>query len=436
VDGQFGEKDMSNTMIKSYFDRLWPICRSITGDGLRHSFQILNELIPLELTEVPTGTKVHDWEIPKEWNIRNAYIQLPNGERIAQFNEHNLHVLNYSSPIDQDITYEELARHVYTLPEQPNAIPYVTSYYQEKWGFCMRHEEWLKCPKEGVYRVFIDSELKIGSLTYGQCLLKGETDEEVIFSSYLCHPSMANNELSGPLVMAALYQRIVSLPKRKYSYRFVLAPETIGVIAFLSEFGKQLQVKCKAGWVLTCCGDSGKIHFKESRRNNTLTDRISKHVLSQIQVPHTILPFSVGGSDERQYCSPGYNLPIGSFMRTPYQRYAQYHTSLDNEDFISFSAMEESAEILYQMVLGLELNQTYLNLEPFGEPQLGKRGLYPSSNMPNTDQRQVIHELMHFLNWADGEHDLLEIAEKKGVSLFQMALHAKKCEEQHLVKIV
>ena len=261
-------------------------------------------------------------------------------------------------------------------------------------------------------------------------------DEEVIFSSYLCHPSMANNELSGPLVMAALYQRIASLPKRKYSYRFVLAPETIGVIAFLSEFGEQLKLKCKAGWVLTCCGDSGKIHFKESRRNNTLTDRISKHVLSQIQVPHTTLPFSVGGSDERQYCSPGYNLPIGSFMRTPYQRYAEYHTSLDNEDFISFSAMEESVEILYQMVLGLELNQTYLNLVPFGEPQLGKRGLYPSSNMPNTDQRQVIHELMHFLNWADGEHDLLEIAEKKGVSLFQMALHAKKCEEQHLVKIV
>ena len=427
---------MSNTTIQSYFNRLWPICRSITGAGLRESFQILKELIPFELTEIPTGTKVHDWEIPKEWNIRNAYIQLPNGERIAQFKEHNLHVLNYSAPVDQIISYDELTAHVYTLPEQPTAIPYVTSYYQEKWGFCLSHEEWLKCPKEGNYRVFIDSELKTGSLTYGQYLLKGETDEEILFSSYLCHPSMANNELSGPLVMAELFQRIASLPRRKYSYRFVLAPETIGVIAFLSEFGKHLKLKCKAGWVLTCCGDEGRIHFKESRRANTLTDRISKHILSHIQVPYATIPFSVGGSDERQYCSPGYNLPIGSFMRTPYQQYAQYHTSLDNEDFISFNAMEESVEILYQMVLGIELNQTYLNLVPYGEPQLGKRGLYPTANMPNENHREVVHELMHFLNWADGEHDLLDIADKKKVSLFKMAMHAKKCEEQQLVKIV
>ncbi|MFM7618281.1 MAG: DUF4910 domain-containing protein [Bacteroidota bacterium] len=427
---------MSNINLKFYFDQLWPICRSITGDGLRQSYKILQELIPLELTEVPTGTKVHDWDVPKEWNIRNAFIQLPSGERIAQFNEHNLHVLNYSAPIDKEITYDELSKHVYTLPNQPKAIPYVTSYYQEKWGFCLSHEEWLKCPKEGVYRVFIDSDLKMGSLTFGQYLLKGETQEEIVFSSYLCHPSMANNELSGPLVMAGLFQKIASLPRRKYSYRFVLAPETIGVIAFLSQFGNQLKLNCRAGWVLTCCGDDGKIHFKESRKSNTLTDRISRHVLSQIQVPHAVIPFTVGGSDERQYCSPGYNLPIGSFMRTPYQCYAEYHTSLDNEIFISFTAMEESVEILYQMVLALELNEKYVNQVPFGEPQLGKRGLYPSANMPNEDHREVVHELMHFLNWADGEHDLLDIADKKGVSLFKMAMHAKKCEEHQLVKIV
>jgi aminopeptidase-like protein len=427
---------MNHTLIKSYFDRLWPICRSITGNGLRQSFQILQELIPFELEEIPTGTKVHDWEIPNEWNIRDAYIQLPNGDRVAQFQKHNLHVLNYSAPVDMDISYEELAKHVYTLPEQPNAIPYVTSYYQEKWGFCMTHNEWMQFPKEGVYHVLIDSDLKPGSLTYGQCLLPGECNEEIVISSYLCHPSMANNELSGPLVMAGLYQQIRSLPRRKYSYRFILAPETIGIIAFLAKYGAELKLNCKAGWVLTCCGDEGKIHFKESRRGNTLTDRISKHVLSQIEVPHAVIPFSVGGSDERQFCSPGYNLPIGSFIRTPYQRYPEYHTSLDNADFISYTAMEESIEILFQMILGIELNETYLNVVPFGEPQLGKRGLYPSSNMPNSDQRESIHQLMHFLNWADGEHDLLEIAEKKGVSMFQMAIHAKKCEQQQLVKIV
>lgn len=427
---------MNQSDFKSYFNRLWPICRSITGNGLRQSFEILKELIPLNTEEIPTGKKVHDWEIPKEWNITDAHIIKPNGERIAEFKKNNLHVLGYSIPVNKELSYEELKQHIYTLPEQPNAIPYVTSYYSEKWGFCLAHNEWQDCKPDGVYRVVIESTLKEGSLTYGHLLLEGESKQEIVFSSYLCHPSMANNELSGPLVLAALYQKINALPRRRFSYRFILAPETIGVVAYLSKYGSTLLENCIAGWVLTCCGDSGRLHFKASRRGDSLTDRISKHILNTLPVEHTILPFTVGGSDERQYCSPGYNLPIGSLMRTPYQKYPEYHTSLDNESFISYAAMEETVELLFQMVLGLELNKVYKTTVPFGEPQLGKRGLYPSSNMPNTNQREFIHELMHFLNWADGENDLLTIAEKRHSSIFQMAFHARSCEEQQLVKTV
>jgi aminopeptidase-like protein len=422
--------------LSSYFHRLWPICRSITGDGLRESFKILQELMPLELTEVPSGTEVHDWTIPQEWNIKDAYIVTPQGKRVAEFRVNNLHVLNYSEPINAKVSFEELAAHVYTLPEMPTAIPYVTSYYERRWGFCMAHEEFEKLPKEGTYQVVIDSELKNGSLTYGQVVLPGNTSREVVISSYLCHPSMANNELSGPLVMAMLYQQLAALENRKFTYRFVLAPETIGVIAFLSHYGPRLMEHCEAGWVLTCCGDSGPVHFKKSRRGNSLTDRISKHVLNSLPITWNELEFSVGGSDERQYCSPGYNLPIGSFMRTPYQKYPEYHTSLDNVDFISFAAMEESVELMFQIILGMEMNETYRNKIRFGEPQLGKRGLYPNAVMPNTDKREIVHNMMHFLNWAEGELDLLDIAEKRGTSIFHLAPLAIMCEQKGVVEKV
>ncbi len=429
--GPFG--DMQEKLA-TYFEKLWPICRSITGNGLRESFRILQEIVPFELTEVPTGTQVQDWEIPKEWNIQDAFILTPDGRKVADFKLNNLHVLNYSGPVDQEISWDELSKHIFTLPEQPTAIPYVTSYYEEKWGFCLSHNEWLSLPKEGTYRVVIQSELTQGSLTYGEAILKGDSEREILFYSYLCHPSMANNELSGPLVLAMLYEKLAALPQRKYTYRFVLAPETIGSIAYLSNNGSVLKEKLEAGWVLTCCGDAGKIHYKNSRQGNALVDRISKHILNQLPLEWNDLEFSVGGSDERQFCSPGYNLPIGSFMRTPYQRYAQYHTSLDNRDFISISAMEEGVEILFQMVLALEINETYESVVQYGEPQLGKRGLYPSSNMPNTDQRQMVHNMMHLINWSDGEHDLLSIADKKGTAMFYFAPLAKLCEEKGVLR--
>ena len=396
--------------LEQYFDRLWPICRSITGNGLRQSLEILQEIIPLEITEVPTGTKVFDWSIPKEWNIRDAYIITPSGNKIADFSVNNLHVLNYSTPIDMELDYDALAEHIHTVPEIPDAIPYITSYYKENWGFCLSHNEWTSLPKEGKYKVKIDSELRHGSLSYGECVLKGDTEKEILFSTYLCHPSMANNELSGPLAAAFLYRKIAAMPKRKFTYRFLFAPETIGVIAFLAEHGVKLKSHIHAGYVLTCCGDSGNFTYKRSKKRTSVGDRAAEHVLRTSGGEHKVIEFAVGGSDERQYCSPGFNMPVGSLMRTPYQRYREYHTSLDNKNFISFDALEETVNTYFDIVKVLELNEVYINKIPYCEPQLGKYGLYPSSVNPVFD-RESTHRLLHFLSFADGEHDLLDIAD-------------------------
>lgn len=422
--------------LSTYFHRLWPICRSITGDGLRESFKILQELMPLELTEVPTGTEVHDWIIPQEWNIKDAYIVTPQGKRVAEFRLNNLHVLNYSEPINAKVSYEELVQHIYTLPEMPTAIPYVTSYYERRWGFCMAHEEFEKLPKEGTYQVVIDSELKNGSLTYGDIILKGESTDEILISSYLCHPSLANNELSGPLSMAFLFQKIAGLQRRKYTYRFVLAPETIGSIAYLAKHGGYLKHHCKAGWILTCCGDKGSLHFKKSRIGNSFADRLTKHVLDSLKIDWKEIPFSPVGSDERQFCSPGYNLPVGSLMRTPYGEYREYHTSLDNIDVIDFQKLDESIELMFQIVLAGEMNSTYENKIKFGEPQLGKRGLYPTLSLPHSSNEEFINDMMHFINWSDGTRDLLDIAELRGKSIFEFAPLAIMCEQKGVVEKV
>ncbi len=396
--------------LEKYFDRLWPICRSITGNGLRESMKILSEIIPLELTEIPTGTEVYDWTIPKEWNIREAYIITPDGKRIADLSVHNLHVVNYSIPVDREINFDELRKHIHTIPEIPDAIPYITSYYKENWGFCLTHNEFQTLPQSGTYRVFIDSSLEPGNLTYAQSVLKGSTDEEVIFSTYLCHPSMANNELSGPLAAAFLYQQIAAIPNRRYTYRFLFAPETIGVIAFLAKHGETLKKNLRAGYVLTCCGDSGNFTYKRSKHRRSLADRAAEHVLLHSGLTHSVIEFAVGGSDERQFCSPGFNLPVGSLMRTPYQRYKEYHTSRDDKNFISFEALEGTVKMYADVVKLIELNDKYTNVISRCEPQLGKRGLYPSSINPVFD-RDATHRLLHFLSFADGKMDLIDIAE-------------------------
>lgn len=418
--------------LEKYFDRLWPICRSITGNGLRSSLQILSEIIPLEITEVPTGTKVFDWEIPKEWNISNAFIITPEGKRICDFNVNNLHVVNYSIPVDAEITFDELDQHLFSIPEMPGAIPYVTSYYKETWGFCIAHEERALLPKSGKYKVKIDSTLGAGALTYGECVLKGETDEEILFSTYLCHPSMANNELSGPLVTAFLYKKIAALQRRKYTYRFVFAPETIGIIAFLDKKGTHLMEKLYAGYVLTCVGDSGAFTYKRSKDETRNVDRVAEHILKYSGKKFTTVDFSVGGSDERQYCSPGFNLPVGSLMRTMYKKFKPYHTSLDNKSFISFAAMEETCNMYFDIVRLHELNKKYLGSILFCEPQLGKRGLYPQVGELKSHTEEVMMR-MHLLTWADGKHDLVSIAEKMKSSALEFELAVKTLADNKLI---
>lgn len=403
--------------LEHYFDRLWPICRSISGNGLRESFDILKEVIPLNTYEIPTGTKVFDWTIPKEWNIDDAYIILPDGKKICDFKQNNLHVVNYSIPVDKEVDYDELIKHIHTLNNKPNAIPYITSYYKETWGFCISKKELDKLSKKGKYRVFIKSSLKNGSITYGDLVLPGDSKKEILFSTYLCHPSMANNELSGPLCLAFLYQKIKQLKNRKYTYRFVIAPETIGTIAYLSKYGKDLKNNLLAGYVMTCCGDNAPFIYKRSKNENSLTDRLAHHVLKHQKLKYKSIPFTVGGSDERQYCSPGFNMPVGSLTRSMYQSYKEYHTSLDNKDFISFSSMTETIELYFSFIKALELNDYYLNTNLFCEPQLGKRGLYPPSVNPEIN-RKKIHNTMHLLSFSDGKKDLIEIAELNNTSIF------------------
>jgi aminopeptidase-like protein len=419
--------------LENYFDQLWPICRSITGNGLRHSFHLLQELVPFELTEVPSGTPVFDWIVPQEWNISDAYILDASGKKWADFKVNNLHIVGYSVPVHEKMNFEQLAAHLHTLPSQPDAIPYITSYYKPYWGFCLSHDEFLQMPKEGLFEVVINSSLTQGSMTYGEAVLEGNSDEEVLFSSYLCHPSMANNELSGPLALAGIYQRLKALTHRKYTYRFVLAPETIGVIAFLAQRGEHLKQRLKAGYVLTCCGDSGPFHYKRSKIGESAADRAAEHVLRYKHPSAKILPFSVGGSDERQYCSPGFNLPVGSLMRTPYQQYSAYHTSKDDKNFISFSALEETIDCYLDVIEALEMNATFYNEVQYCEPNMGKRGLYPSAASPDI-QRAAVHRMMHLLSYCDGQHDLLSIADKRNEGIWLYKQPVENCMQAGLLR--
>ncbi|MEO0896463.1 MAG: DUF4910 domain-containing protein [Bacteroidota bacterium] len=397
-------------IIESYFDRLWPICRSLTGDGVRDTLRILQELIPIEIHETPSGTKAFDWTVPREWNIRDAYILTPDGRKVADFKVNNLHVMNYAIPTHKKLSWVELEPHLYTLPHLPEAIPYITSYYNENWGFCLRQTTYDSLPREGEYEVLIDSTLEAGSLTHGDLILKGESEQEVLFSTYVCHPSMANNELSGPLVAAMLYQEIAKIPNRKYTYRFVFAPETIGIINYLSRHGETMKANTVAGYVLTCVGDDGPLTFKRSKHKTSLADRAAEHVLKNQPEPFEVIEFAIGGSDERQYCSPGFNLPVGSLMRSMYKKYPYYHTSLDNKDFISFEAMERTLQLYVNIVKTLEINERYYNTNPYCEPQLGKRGLYYKVG-GNPKRNQLIPRMLHLLSFADGNMDLIDIAE-------------------------
>ncbi len=419
--------------LEKYFDDLWPICRSITGNGLRKSFKILQEIIPFELVEVPTGTTVLDWKIPKEWNINDAYIITPDGKKIAEFKINNLHLINYSIPLNKTMSWEELKPHLHTLPNKPDAIPYLTTYYKETWGFCLTHHEFLQLPKEGNYQVVIDSSLQDGALTYGQYILKGSSDEEILFSSYLCHPSMANNELSGPLALAFLYQELSKMENRYYTYRFVLAPETIGIVAFLAQYGDMIKSKIKAGYVLTCCGDAGKITYQLSKRTDTLADNMMQHFLKTKYTNVTVRDFRVGGSDERQYCSPGFNFPVGTIMRTPYKIYPEYHTSLDNKSIMDFSALKEIVMLLVDVCKGLEMNSAIEPGHLYGEPMLGKRNLYPDKGGAGIMSEDLMF-LLSMITMSEIQHTPLEIANRLQVNILDLEKALQIALREGLVK--
>jgi aminopeptidase-like protein len=424
---------MMEKQLEQYFDALWPICRSISGNGLRHSFRILQEIIPFELIEVPTGTVVLDWKIPKEWNINDAYIITPDGKKIAEFKINNLHVINYSIPVNKTMSWEELKPHLHTLPNKPDAIPYLTTYYKETWGFCLTHHEYLQLPQEGNYQVVIESTLADGAITYGQYILKGSSEEEILFSSYLCHPSMANNELSGPLALAFLYQELSKIENRHYTYRFVLAPETIGIVAFLAHHGDKIKSKIKAGYVLTCCGDAGKITYQLSKRTDTLADNMMQHFLKTKYTNATVRDFRVGGSDERQYCSPGYNFPVGTIMRTPYKIYPEYHTSLDNKSIIDFSALKEIVMLLVDVCKGMEMNWPIEPGHLYGEPMLGKRNLYPDKGGAGIMSEDLMF-LLSMITMSEIQHTPLEIANRLEANILDLEKALQIALREGLVK--
>jgi aminopeptidase-like protein len=411
-------------------EELYPLCRSITGNGVRETLTILQSHIPLTIHEVPSGTQVFDWQVPKEWNICDAYIKNRRGERVIDFRQSNLHVVGYSIPIRQTLSLDELKPHVYTLPDHPDWIPYRTSYYKEDWGFCLTHHQWLSLQDEE-YEVCIDSSLEEGALTYGELYLPGQTEDDVLFSCHVCHPSLCNDNLSGIAVVTWLAKFLMGLDRR-YSYRMVFLPGTIGPITWLS-LNESLVSRIKHGLVVALVGDPGVSTYKRSRNGQAEIDRAVAHVLRHAGNDFQIRDFLPYGYDERQYCSPGFNLPVGCFMRTPNGCFPEYHTSADNLDFVQPPYLADSYEKLQMVVETLEGNATYLNLNPKCEPQLGKRGLYRTlSGQAERGQREMA--MFWVLNLSDGTHSLLDIAERADMPFALIKETADLLEEAGLLE--
>jgi aminopeptidase-like protein len=405
---------------------LFPICRSITGDGLRQTLRILQTAIPLEMHEVPTGKQVFDWTVPKEWNIRDAFVKNSKGERVIDFAKSNLHVVNYSIPVQRRISLSELREHIFTIPERPDWIPYRTSYYKESWGFCLSQRQ-LDALTEDEYEINIDSTLKDGHLTYGEYFLPGNTPNEILISCHVCHPSLCNDNLSGIALAVWMAKHLEVLP-RHYSYRFLFIPGTIGAITWLALNEDKLP-RIKHGLVLSGVGDAGKLHYKKSRQGSAEIDRTAAHVLQHFGSPYELLEFSPYGYDERQYCSPGINLAVGRLSRTPHGTFPEYHTSADNLEFVHTDKLGESFAACLEILSLLENNGTFLNLSPKCEPQLGKRGLY---RMIGGQSDAGLNEMamLWVLNLSDGCHSLLDIAERSGIR-FESILRAANALREH-----
>ncbi len=405
-----------------FANKIFSICRSLTGEGVRQTLDYINqELLVDNLTltihGVPTNDNstgknatAFDWELPKEWQINSAYVADMHGNRIIDFNDNNLHVMGYSLPIDEILTLEDLKQIIYTIPECPEVIPYVTSYYKERVGFCMAHKQ-LESLSDEKYHAFIDSKLFDGVLNYGELIIKGESTDEILLSTYICHPSMANNEVSGICVLTALAKFISKIPNRYYTYRVLFVPETIGSIIYISQHLQTLKKTLKAGYIVTCVGDNRAYSYLESRNANTLADRAAKHVLSHKQPDFVTYSYLDRGSDERQYNAPGVDLPVCSIMRTKYAAYPEYHTSADNLSIISNEGLNGALDIYKDIIILLENNFKY-EVQCLCEPQLGKRGLYPTESYKGSAQH--VREMMNFIAYSDGKIDLIEQAEKIG----------------------
>ena len=444
-------KNMHELMIE-----LFPICRSITGNGVRQSLQILQNHISLDISEIPSGTKVFDWSIPREWNINDAYIKNSKGEKIIDFKKSNLHVLNYSTPIRTKLSLQELLPHLHSLPDQPNVIPYRTSYYKENWGFCITHNQLINL-QDDEYEVVIDSTLENGSLTYAEFFIQGESNDEVLFSCYTCHPSMCNDNLSGVVLFTFLAKHLKNL-SLKYSYRFLFIPETIGAITWLSQNESNVK-KIKHGLVAYCVGDPGNSSYKKSRQGNAEIDQIVMEVLKDTGEEHKVVDFFPTGSDERQFCSPGFNLPVGALVRTFAPEFSEYHTSADNTEFVKAQYLGDTLSKYVKVITKLEENfgkfkpndkeklgksikekndRIFLNLNPKCEPQLGKRKLYHDigSQIPSQGGKKIINQfaLLWVLNYSDGFHYLSDIVKLSGYDLIDIENSADALVKSHLLK--
>jgi aminopeptidase-like protein len=401
----------AGTEMVELVNHLYPICRSITGSGVRETLQVLKNHIPIELHEVPTGTRVFDWTIPKEWNIRDAWIKDAHGKKILDFKEHSLHILNYSIPVNQIVGLKELKEHLFTLPDQPDLIPYRTSYYKENWGFCMSHRQYEQL-QDGEYHVVIDTTLEPGHLTWGEYFIKGERSDEILISCHICHPSLANDNLSG-IVVAAKLAEFLGNRSSRYSFRFLFIPGTIGSITWLSMNEDKIP-DIRHGLVLACVGDSAHVSWKKTRVQNSELDRAVTKIFQDSGDHYDVLPFSPYGYDERQFSSPGINLPFGCFMRSPWGTFPEYHTSADNPGFMNPESLNDSLHKILSVLELLNHNRTYLNLNPKCEPQLGRRGLY---NQNGENPGMVVDQMavLWILNQSDGQHSLLDIAEQANI---------------------
>jgi len=424
---------MVGECIHKFAKELWPINRSITGEGLRETLRKISKHLPaLEIKSVPSGTKVFDWTVPKEWSVNEAYIITPSGEKICDFSKNNLHLIGYSIPFEGEISLDELKKNLYTLPNQPDAIPYITSYYKERWGFCLSQKQF-DTLKNGTYKVVIKSMLFDGELNYGELLIKGKTNKEIFLSTYICHPSMANNELSGPTVVTFLARWLQEIKEKDFSYRIIFIPETIGSITYLSKNYKEMKNKIYAGFNVSCVGDDRAYSYLPSRNGKTISDMIAKHVLKWIDPNFIEYSWLDRGSDERQYCAPGIDLPIASILRTKYGKYPEYHTSLDNlENVVTPQGLDGGYWAIRKALEAIERNKKY-KTTVLCEPQMGERGLYPTLSTKDLDKEVKL--MMNFISFCDGQVSLFEIAENLNLPIWELYELVDKLESHRLVSV-